>query len=93
MSQERRIYDDERTREIVRLTVSEIFDGIGVDLSTPEGRQKFRENNQFITDWRDGAASVRKGGYIAAGSTFLGGLIWLILHGLDALPKALSIVR
>lgn len=85
--------DDEHTRQVVRLTVQELFDGVGVDFTTPEGRQKFRENNQFVTDWRDGASSVKKGGLIAMGSTFLGGLLWLILHGMDALPTALKAMK
>ncbi len=93
MSQIDRRAEDEHTRKIVKLTVQELFDGVGIDFTTPEGRQKFRENNQFISDWREGASAVRKGGYIAVGSTFLGGLIWLLLHGMDALPTALKVMR
>lgn len=55
-----RRYDDEHTRNIVHLTVREIFDGIGVDLSTPEGRQRFRSNMAFLDDARAGTGTAKK---------------------------------
>ncbi len=51
---------DEHTREIVKMTVHEIFDGVSVDLTTPEGRQRFRDNIAFLDDARVGTSTARK---------------------------------
>lgn len=59
LDHERR-FDDEHTRNIVHLTVREIFDGVGVDFSTPVGRQRFRENISFLDDARVGTGAAKK---------------------------------
>jgi len=71
-SPERR-YGDEHMRKVVHLTVQEIFDGVGVDLSTPKGRQQFRDNIGFLDDARSGTGLVRK--------TFLGLFATGVLFG------------
>lgn len=53
-------YDDEHTRQVVRMTVHEIFDGVGVDLSTPEGRTKFRETVDFASEAAAGTKIAKK---------------------------------
>ncbi len=52
---------DEHTRQIVHLTVAEIFDGVGIDFTTPAGRQKFRDNMTFLDDAREGTKLVKRG--------------------------------
>lgn len=52
---------DEHTRQIVKMTVHEIFDGVGVDFSTPEGRKQFRDNVAFLDDARSGTGAAKKG--------------------------------
>ncbi len=51
---------DEHMKRIVHLTVREIFDGLGVDLSTSQGRQRFRDNIAFVDDARTGTAMAKK---------------------------------
>ncbi len=58
--------DDEHTRQIVHLTVAEIFDGVGVDFTTPAGRDKFRKNMDFLDDAVTGTKALKR--------TFWGGL-------------------
>ncbi len=57
---------DEHTRKIVHMTVSEIFDGVGVDFTTPAGRERFRENLAFLDDARQGTALVKKTFWLGA---------------------------
>ncbi len=65
MNPERR-GSDEHTRQIVHLTVAEIFDGVGVDFTTPEGRARFRNNLAFLDDAVGGTKAIKR--------TFWGGL-------------------
>ena len=58
---------DEHTRKIVHMTVSEIFDGVGIDFSTPAGRQELRNDITFLRDARAGTVLVKR--------TFWGGVI------------------
>lgn len=51
---------DEHTRHIVRLTLHELLDSVGVDLATSHGRQRFRDNITFVDDARSGTAAVKK---------------------------------
>ncbi len=63
---------DEHTRKIVHLTVAEIFDGVGLDFSTPAGRQELRADIAFLRDARTGTALIKKtfwAGLLAAGGT------------------------
>ena len=65
VSPERRGGDD-HTRKIVHLTVQEIFDGVGVDFSTPHGRARFRDNIAFLDDAKSGTRALKR--------TFWGGI-------------------
>ncbi len=82
--------EDEHTRRIVHLTVHEIFDGVGVDFSTPEGRQKFRDTIQWATEWHESALGVKKGGYVAVGAAMLSGFIWLVMNGVKGIAVGLK---
>jgi hypothetical protein len=85
--------EDERVRQIVRMTIHEVFDGVGVDMTTPEGRQKFRDNNQFVGEWREGSSALKKGGWIAVGGTFISGMAWLLWHGAESLPTVFKVMK
>ncbi len=66
-SEPERRSSDEHTRSIVHMTVSEIFDGVGIDFSTPKGRQELRDDIAFLRDARAGTRLVRR--------TFWGGVV------------------
>lgn len=51
---------DEHMRKIVKMTVHEIFDGVGVDFSTPNGRKRFRDNIEFLDDARTGTRAIKR---------------------------------
>ncbi len=64
---------DEHMRKIVHLTVHEIFDGVGVDFSTPHGRARFRDKIQFLDDAMTGTKALKK--TLWSGLATLGGII------------------
>ncbi len=66
-SEPERRSSDEHTRQIVHFTINDIFDRVGVDMVTAEGRAKFRENMEFLSDARAGTALVKR--------TFWGGVV------------------
>lgn len=45
----------------------EIFDGVGVDFTTPKGRERFRDNLAFLDDAASGTRIIRR--------TFWGALV------------------
>lgn len=51
---------DAYTRHIVRLTVQEMLDSVGIDLVTSEGRHRFRNNMTFLDDARTGTGTAKK---------------------------------
>lgn len=67
-----RRYDDEHTRHIVKMTIQEIFEGVGVDFETREGRQTFRDNITFLNDARLGTGAAKKGllGIVLTGAAY-----------------------
>lgn len=72
-SEPERRSSDEHTRNIVHMTVAEIFDGVGIDFTTPEGRQRMRDNMTFLDDARQGTRLVKRTfwGSMVSGALFL----------------------
>lgn len=65
---------DEHTKEIVRLTIQEIFDGVGVDFSTSLGRQRFRDKITFLDDAMTGTKALKR--VFWGGVSTLGALVF-----------------
>ncbi len=77
--------DDDKVREIVRVTVketlNELFMGLGVDVKDPTEVQK---DFAFVRSWRESSDAVKRQGLIgAAGFLVLAvlGLIWSKVSG------------
>lgn len=74
--------DEERIRRLVRTVIHELFETVGVDVSTPDGRKQFRDNIDWVQSFRSGA---NKAGAAAAGvgvTTIFGGALWLFWQDL-----------
>lgn len=87
---EQRRADDARTKAIVKMTVAEIFEGVGVDLTTPDGRKRFGSVLTWAGDAMDGTAVVRKTAFGAMIATFVSGAafgLWTMLMWLAGITK------
>lgn len=74
--------DEERIRKLVRAVIQELFETVGVDVSTPEGRKEFRENIDWIQAFRVGASNARSTALGVGVTTLFGGALWLLWQGL-----------
>lgn len=76
-------------RELIRGSIQETFESVGIDLKTPEGRKEFRENFSWVTDYRSGTQRVKKLGLatIAAGM-----VLWACQTFWDGLKLAIKAI-
>lgn len=74
--------------DAVRRAFENMFEMLGTDVSTSEGRKEFRADLEFARDARTGTATVRKTAVVAAIGTFVTGaafglwswITWLLAH-------------
>ncbi len=62
--------------------VERIFEILGADISTPDGRKAIKDNWSWLTDTRLGTQFVRKTTWGAVIAAFVAGLAWLITKGI-----------
>lgn len=82
LAQNRRHIDEAKIKLIVKITLNEIFDGVGVDLVSKEGRERFRAQNSWVGDAMDGTTVLRKTAFGAVIATFVTGAafgLWTML--------------
>ncbi len=57
--------DEEQIRKVARIIIHEMFETVGVDMTTPDGRGRFRDDLGFLREAREGTATMRKTGVMA----------------------------
>lgn len=94
VSERRADGDIEATVErAVRRVVTDMIDGFGADITTPQGRQDLREDFSWLRDARKGTALVRKTAGIAMITTFISGAafgLWTMLVWIASIGKSHS---
>lgn len=81
-----RKYDDDHTKAVVKMTVIEVFEGLGTDITTMEGRKEFRDNQEFISDFRSNANKAKMVTVGAVGLALLG---WVGMAFMDGIKIAI----
>lgn len=72
---------DEEIHRIAKVTVHEVLQMAGFDISNP---QELQRDLQFIRAWRQSSEAVKRQGLLAVVTIILGGilgLIWLAVKG------------
>lgn len=76
--------DEEKIRHLVRVVITELFETVGVDMTTPEGRKEFRDNMDWVQSFRTGASGARTTVIGVGVASLIGGMVWLISQGVKA---------
>jgi hypothetical protein len=78
--------EDSRLEEIAaraaKQALTDLFEVLGADISTADGRKAVRENWTWLNDTRAGTAFIRKTTIGAVFAALVGGLAWLLSKGL-----------
>lgn len=82
--------EEEHIRKIARVVLHELFEGVGVDMATPEGRKEFRENLDWVNSFRTGTNGMRTTAVGVGIASFVSGVIWLMWQGMKATVVAVK---
>lgn len=72
--------DEIADRFMERITMA--AENIGYDITSTESRAEINKDHQWVRSWRTGTGSTKVAAAGVAVTTLIGGVFWLIYHGL-----------